>query len=175
MLLASQMGNMWSMASVELAGALLERNDRPLGDYCPIDRAMQLLGHRTTMLILREAFYGETRFDGFARRAGITEAVAAKRLKELVAAGLMERSPYQEQGQRTRFEYVLTEKGRALLPVLIALLRWGNEYVEPGRWSTMDLSHVTCGAPVSVEPRCANGHVVAEEELRVSSERARRR
>jgi DNA-binding HxlR family transcriptional regulator len=166
---------MWTMASVELAGALLERGDRPLGDYCPIDRAMQLLGHRTTMLLLREAFYGETRFDGFARRAGMTEAVAAKRLKELVAAGLMERSPYQEPGQRTRFEYKLTEKGRALLPVLIALMQWGNEYVEPGKWSTLDLAHTTCGAEVTVEPRCANSHVVAEEELRVRSSRTRRR
>ena len=163
------------MASVELAGALLERGDRPLGDYCPIDRAMQLLGHRTTMLLLREAFYGETRFDGFARRTGMTEAVAAKRLKELVAAGLMERSPYQEPGQRTRFEYKLTEKGRALLPVLIALMQWGNEYVEPGQWSTLDLTHTNCGAEVAVEPRCANGHVVAEQELRVRSSRTRRR
>jgi DNA-binding HxlR family transcriptional regulator len=160
------------MASVELAGALLERGDRPLGDYCPIDRAMQLLGHRTTMLLLREAFYGETRFDGFARRAGITEAVAAKRLKELVAADLMERSPYQEPGQRTRFEYVLTPKGEGLLPVLVALMQWGNDHVEPGRWSTVDLTHTTCGAEVTVEPRCAKGHLVVDEELRVSSSRS---
>lgn len=174
MALASQVGMMRTMAFAELAGGLSERGDRPLGDYCPIDRATQLLGHRTTMLLLREAFYGETRFDGFARRAGITEAVAAKRLKELVASGLMERSPYQEPGQRTRFGYQLTTKGRALLPVLIALLRWGNEYVEPGGWSTLELTHTTCGAEVDVEPRCANGHAVPEEELRVSSTRVRR-
>lgn len=168
------MGMMRTMAFVELASGFLERGDRPLGDYCPIDRAMQLIGHRTTMLLLREAFYGETRFDGFARRAGITEAVAAKRLKELVAAGVLERSPYREPQQRTRFEYKLTTKGRALLPVLITLMRWGDEYVEPGKWGKIDLTHTTCGAEVDLGPRCASGHAVPEEELRVSSTRVRR-
>ena len=70
------------MDTLELDGDLADRGPRPLGDFCGIDRAMQLVGQRTTMLLLREAFYGERRFDGFAARTGMTEAAAAKRLKE---------------------------------------------------------------------------------------------
>lgn len=161
------------MDSLELGGALASRAARPLGDFCAIDRAMQVVGQRTTMLLLREAFYGERRFDGFATRTGITEAAAAKRLKELLAAGLLEKEPYQEPGQRTRHEYVLTEKGAAILPAVLALLQWGNAYVEAGEWSDTTLSHSGCGADVEVVTRCAEGHVVPAGELRVSATRLR--
>lgn len=125
------------------------------------------------MLLLREALYGERRFDGFAARTGMTEAAASKRLKELVAAGLLRREPYQEEGQRTRYEYVLTEMGTALMPALMALLQWGNEYVESGAWSTTTLSHTTCGADVEVVALCAEGHVVEAPELMVTATRIR--
>src|SRR4051812_29322292 len=97
--------------AVQLAGTLLERGDRPLGDRCPIDRTMRLLGNRTAMLLLREVGYGASRFDSLARRVGVTDAVAAQRLKELVAAGVLEKVPYREPGQRTRHEYALTPAG----------------------------------------------------------------
>jgi DNA-binding HxlR family transcriptional regulator len=99
-----------------LEGVLAQR-DTWVAAQCSIDRAMRAIGNRSTLLLLREAFYGARRFDEFARRVGITEAVAAARLKELVAVGVFERQPYQEPGQRTRHEYVLTDTGRDLLPV----------------------------------------------------------
>ncbi|MDT7782484.1 MAG: hypothetical protein QOF58_903 [Pseudonocardiales bacterium] len=100
-------------------------------DRCSIALALDVIGTRSALLLLREAFYGTTRFDGFVRRVGITEAVAAKRLKELVDAGLFEKRPYQEPGARTRHEYVLTEQGSALLPVIVALMQWGDTYLQP--------------------------------------------
>jgi DNA-binding HxlR family transcriptional regulator len=95
---------------------------------CSIDRALQVVGTRSAMLLLREAFYGVTRFDALTARVGVSEPVAAARLKELVAHGLLAREPYREPGQRTRHAYRLTEKGTELLPVLVALLQWGDRW-----------------------------------------------
>src|ERR1700722_12395412 len=78
---------------------------------CPIARTLDLVGTRSALLLLREAFYGTTRFADFAERVGISEPVAAARLHELADHGLVERVPYQEPGQRTRMEYRLTGKG----------------------------------------------------------------
>src|SRR5438067_12958759 len=116
------------------------------------------------MLIMREAYYGTTRFDDFADRVGITEAVAAVRLRELAEAGLLERWPYQEPGQRTRFEYRLTDRGRDLMPVVLGLFEWGAKHVLPGGRASLDLSHADCGAPVHAEVRCADGHEVRLDE-----------
>lgn len=116
---------------------------------CSLAKALEVVGTKSAMLLLREAFYGTTRFDGFVRRVGITEAVAAKRLKELVEAGMLEKRPYQEPGARTRYEYVLTEKGRALLPVIVALMQWGDTYLQPGGGPLQVVSAET-GEPVSV-------------------------
>ncbi|MCA1983210.1 winged helix-turn-helix transcriptional regulator [Nocardioides nematodiphilus] len=156
--------------TLQLAGALAERTV-PLGDHCPIDRTMQLVGNRTAVLLLREAFYGATRFDDMVRRVGVTEAVASQRLRELVAAGVLEKSPYREPGQRTRYEYVLTDAGHELLPVLMALTAWGKAHI-PGGGPT--LSHAGCGEPVEVALRCAAGHEVPENEVLVTGRRLAR-
>lgn len=115
---------------MELVGALADRSEWTASD-CSIDGTMQVIGTRSAVLLMREAHYGTTRFDDFVRRVGITEAVAATRLRELVQAGLLERRPYQEPGKRTRQEYVLTEAGTDLQPVLLALMQWGDRHL-PG-------------------------------------------
>ncbi|RAG80642.1 transcriptional regulator [Streptacidiphilus pinicola] len=150
--------------TVQLEGRLASRGDTPLGDRCGIDRTMQLIGNRTAMLLLREAFHGATRFDSLHKRVGVTEAVAAQRLKELVAAGVLAKEPYREPGQRTRHAYVLTEAGHALLPVVTALLEWGGRYA-PSPYGPTPLAHAGCGEPVHTELRCEAGHAVPEEEL----------
>ncbi len=155
--------------SVHLTGRLATR-EVPLGDRCPIDRAMQVVGNRTSMLLLREAFYGATRFDSLVARVGVTEAVAAQRLKELVAEGILEKQPYREPGQRTRHEYVLTESGHDLLPALVALAQWGTTHL-PGGGPTF--THLDCDEPVEVVARCAVGHDVVEDELVVGGRRGR--
>ncbi|MGW6423408.1 winged helix-turn-helix transcriptional regulator [Nocardia sp. NPDC055053] len=133
---------------------------------CSIARAMDLIGTRSAMLILREAYYGTTRFDGFARRVGITDAAAAGQLRKLTAAGLLEKRPYQEEGKRTRNEYVLTQMGRDLLPAVVALWQWGDTYLQPGPPPLLRVDAET-GEPVRVELRSADGTEVELERLGV--------
>jgi len=148
--------------ALRLTGRLARRRG-PVGDRCPIDRTLQVVGSRSAFLLLREAFYGATRFDDLVRLTGFTEAVAAKRLKELVDHGLLERRPYREPGQRTRQEYVLTDRGHDLLPALFALAQWGRTHSPKGGGPT--LLHDGCEAEVRVVMQCDAGHRVVEDEL----------
>ncbi|ORL34374.1 helix-turn-helix transcriptional regulator [Prescottella equi] len=165
------------MEAARLDGFLADRDAwRPT--QCSIGKAMDVVGTRSAMLILREAYYGTTRFDHFAERVGITEAVAAARLRELTAEGLFERRPYKEPGQRTRHEYVLTDKGRDLLPAVLALMQWGDRYLQGEGGGPLDLADDTNGEAVRVEVRSASGRQVPLEEIRVvphfTEEQARR-
>ncbi|HEY2575215.1 MAG TPA: helix-turn-helix domain-containing protein [Streptosporangiaceae bacterium] len=137
-------------------------------DRCPVGGALGVVGTRSAMLIMREAYYGTTRFDDFAERVGITEAVAAARLRELTGDGLLERQPYQVPGQRTRYEYRLTTKGRDLMPVVLSLFEWGAKYVSPDGRAPVELTHAGCGAPAHVVVRCDHGHPVPLSELAVA-------
>src|SRR3954468_4600253 len=154
-----------------LEGPLSDRTTWSARGRCSMARAMDVVGPRSAMLIMREAFYGTRRFDDFAGRVGITEAVAAKRLRELVDAGLLERTPYQEPGQRTRHEYRLTEMGRDLIPATLALMQWGDRYLADQVGGPLRLRHAGCGAPVAVEVRCAEGHEVPLGEISVGVNR----
>src|SRR5438270_14017984 len=109
-----------------LEGRLADRSAWKADDRCSVHRAMQVVGTRSALLLMREAYYGTRRFDDFAARVGITDAVASSRLRELVDAGLLERRPYREPGSRTRSEYVLTDMGLDLAPVALALMQWGD-------------------------------------------------
>jgi DNA-binding HxlR family transcriptional regulator len=156
---------------VALDGPLSDRTTWSARGRCSIGRAMEVVGTRSAMLLMREAFYGTRRFDDFAARVGITEAVAAKRLRELVDAGLLERAPYREPGQRTRHEYRLTEMGRDLAPAALALMQWGDRYLAGEDGAPLRLRHADCGADVAVHVRCANGHEVPLDETRVQVNR----
>ena len=144
----------------------IARRSGPAPD-CSVAGALGVMSTRTAMLIMREALYGTTRFDDFTARVGVSEPVAAARLKELVAHGLLIREPYREPGQRTRFAYRLTDKGAELAPVLLALMRWGDRWLtEAG--GPVEMTHVGCGAPVRAELRCAAGHEVSSGEIHVA-------
>ena len=112
------------------------------------------------MLVLREAFYGATRFDEFAERTGLSEPITSARLRELVAAGLLRREPYQEPGARTRQLYRLTEMGAELLPALVALMQWGDRWLQADGRAPIELHHEECGGRVHAELRCEHGHRV---------------
>ena len=142
-------------------------DDASDGDRCPISRALSVVGNRSVMLILREAYYGTTRFDDFAERVGIAESIAAARLRDLVDAGLLDRRPYQEPGQRTRFEYVLTEAGEDLLPAVIALGRWGAKHRPREEPTPPRFRHTACGSGLHAEVRCEQGHLVSLDEVTV--------
>jgi DNA-binding HxlR family transcriptional regulator len=109
---------------------------------CSIARTLEVVGERWSLLILRDAFYGIRRFDDFRRDLGIARNVLTDRLNKLVDQGVLERHPYEE--HPPRFEYRLTAKGRDLLSVLLAMMRWGD------RWATngdppVKLTHTACG------------------------------
>lgn len=131
---------------------------------CTIAKALEVIPTRSAFLILREAFYGTSRFDDFADRVGISAPVAAARLKELVDQGLLERQDYREPGQRTRQRYRLTEKGADLFPALVALMRWGDRWLDD-RGGPVEFRHRGCGEAVELELRCAAGHQVGVDEL----------
>jgi len=158
---------------IRLTGALDPREGWT-ADRCTIARALEVVTARSAFLILREAFYGTDRFDDFAERAGISEPVAAARLRELVDEGLLEREDYREPGQRTRQRYRLTAKGEDLLPVLVALMQWGDRWLDEDG-GPVELRHVGCGEPVRAELRCAAGHAVTAGELSLRSRRRRAR
>ena len=97
--------------------------------HCPVARAADTLGDSWNVLILREAFYGRTRFDEFVAELGIPSNTLTRRLNDLVCSGLLEKQLYNE--KPPRYQYVLTPKGRDLRPVLLALLTWGNQHATP--------------------------------------------
>jgi DNA-binding HxlR family transcriptional regulator len=151
---------------VRLTGPLSPRA-RWQASRCSIARALDVVSSKSALLILREAFYGTSRFDDFAVRAGISEPVAAVRLRDLVDAGLLAREPYQEPGQRTRMAYRLTEKGAELLPALVGLMQWGDRWLQDAG-APVELRHAGCGEIVHAELRCADGHQVTDAELELS-------
>ncbi|MBM7492261.1 DNA-binding HxlR family transcriptional regulator [Micromonospora luteifusca] len=136
---------------------------------CSVARAMDIMGSRSTVLILREALLGTRRFDDFVRRVGIGEPAMAARLKEMVAAELLERIPYREPGQRTRHEYQLTRKGRELLPAITALRNWGDTWAADDAGPSVIATHHDCGQPVHAVLRCAAGHEVEDGEIDISA------
>jgi DNA-binding HxlR family transcriptional regulator len=97
---------------------------------CPVAHALEHVGDPWGLLIVRDALHGISRFDDFHRSLGISTSSLTRRLNELVAAGVLERRPYQERPQR--HEYVLTPAGQDLKPVVAALAAWGVAHDPPG-------------------------------------------
>lgn len=128
---------------------------------CSIAQTLEIIGEWWTLLILRDSLLGVRRFDDFVDRLGISRNVLANRLDTLVAAGVLERRPYDE--ARGRFDYVLTDKGRALWTVISALRQWGDEWVlGPGNEPVL-LEHRNCGHTTTALMTCdrCGGHLDA--------------
>jgi DNA-binding HxlR family transcriptional regulator len=123
------------------------------GQNCSIAGTLELVGERWTILILRDAFLGVRRFDDFQRSLGVARNVLQTRLARLVDAGVLERRPYQERPQR--FEYRLTDKGRDLWPVLVALMEWGDRHLAPDGPPTI-LQHRGCSGRVTRRLTCSD-------------------
>jgi len=121
------------------------------GQNCSIARALELVGERWTLLILRDAFLGIRRFDDFQRDLGIARNVLRDRLERLVEEGVLERRPYQE--RPLRHEYRLTEKGVDLWPVLVSLVHFGDRWYAPGGPPRL-IVHAGCGGAVDDRRTC---------------------
>src|ERR1041384_3153312 len=127
---------------------------------CPIARSLERVGEWWSILILRDALHGFTRFDEFQKSLGIAPNILARRLSALVDAGLLIRRRYSE--RPPRYEYLLTERGRDFRPVLVALLAWGNKHFAPEGASVLLVDAKTGAAaePVLVDRK--SGRVIDE-------------
>jgi DNA-binding HxlR family transcriptional regulator len=96
-------------------------------DWCPVARALSVIGDRWTLLIVRDCFLGKSRFDEFQKSLGITRHLLSDRLKRLVDQGVLEKNPYQQ--NPVRYDYRLTEKGRDFSPALVGLKDWGKKHM----------------------------------------------
>jgi DNA-binding HxlR family transcriptional regulator len=121
------------------------------GQNCSIAKSLELIGERWTMLIIREVFLGNRRFDTMASRLDIARNVLTARLTRLVEEGVLTRVRYQERPER--FEYRLTEKGVDLWPVLVALLQYGDRHYAPDG-PPMVLTHRGCGGELDDRRIC---------------------
>ncbi len=130
-------------------------------ENCTIQRTLDVIGDRWSLLVLREVFQGIRRFDDMTVRTAIPRQVLTERLRRLVDVGILKRVPYRVPGQRERHEYRLTDKGLDLYPVLIALQAWGNEYLADPEGPPIEFTHRDCGEPVDLVVRCAAGHEVS--------------
>ncbi|PTA43367.1 helix-turn-helix domain-containing protein [Micromonospora sp. RP3T] len=133
-------------------------------ENCTIARAMEILGERWTVVVLREVFNGVRRFDDMRVRTGIPRQVLTNRLSMLVERGVLRREPYREPGSRPRHEYRLTGMGLDLWPVLVAVLGWGDRYLADPEGPPLTVTHRDCGAEVRAALRCAEGHDVTEPQ-----------
>ena len=120
--------------------------------HCSVARTVDVIGEWWTPLIVRDAFYGTSRFEDFQRSLGLARNVLATRLERLVAAGIMERRPYEQHPPRD--EYALTEKGRDLFPIIAALMAWGDRYTAGEAGPPLLLVHEPCGAPGALRAVC---------------------
>lgn len=133
---------------------------------CSVARALEVVGERWTILILRDAFLGVRRFDDFQRSLGVARNVLQTRLKRLVDEGLLERRCYQE--RPVRYEYCLTPRGKDLWPVLLALMEWGDRHLTEGQAAPRAL-HRACGGALTQRCTCTACEAeigVADVELR---------
>jgi DNA-binding HxlR family transcriptional regulator len=117
-------------------------------------RGLDILGDPWGMLVLREIFFGNGRFDAIKARLGAADSVLTRRLAALIDAGLLTRRPYDD-GGRTRQEYVLTAKGEDALPVLNAVVLWAEKHLPaPSEQAHMFVIHTDCGARTSSADTC---------------------
>jgi DNA-binding HxlR family transcriptional regulator len=119
---------------------------------CSIARTVDLLGDGWTLLVLREVFYGESRFDGFVQSLGIARNTLNDRLSTLVDAGLLEKRPYQS--DPVRHDYVPTEKGSDFFGVLAAINTWGDRWLADEAGAPVIIHHGLCDSDVSARVVC---------------------
>jgi DNA-binding HxlR family transcriptional regulator len=142
--------------AMEFEPAMSDRSQWHIGDMCSMTRTLEVLTTKTAFQTVRELFFGTVRFDDFVTRTESSAPAVSRALKQLEAAGIVTRVPYQEPGQRARDEYRLTEAGEDLLPVFLSLVQWGDKHLPNGHAPLAFLDAQT-RRPVSV-------HVAAGRE-----------
>jgi DNA-binding HxlR family transcriptional regulator len=140
------------------------RNSYP-GQVCSIAKALEVIGERWSLLIVRDVMNGRRRFDELQKGLGIARNVLSTRLQRLIEEDILERRPYQE--NPARYEYFLTEKGLDLWPSLVALLGWGDRHSPYPEGPPMLIVHKECGGQVSDRGICEScGKVLQARDAR---------
>src|SRR6476469_2909169 len=121
---------------------------------CSIARTLQVVGEKLTLLIIRESFYGATRFEQFYRVLQCARNLLSEGHTVLVDDGILERSEYREPGSRARAEYRFTDKGRELAYVLLALQQWGDRHTADPEGPPVLARHADCGHALNVTLAC---------------------
>ena len=140
---------------------------------CPMARSVDLVGEWGSLLILREAFGGVSRFDDFQKRIGISRNLLTTRLKKLVDGGVLERRPLHSDAKR--HEYVLTEKGEDLFATIVALRQWGDRWLFPKTGYPADMLDGRDQSPVArIEVRSERGRKLTLANLVLEARRAKK-
>jgi DNA-binding HxlR family transcriptional regulator len=141
-----------------------QQHIRPGYEHCSIAGALEALGDDWSVLVLRELFFGTHRFNEIQDDLGISRSVLTERLARLVALGVVRAVPYREPGQRERNEYRLTRAGVGLLPLMVALMQWGDQHVNGGN-GPVSLHHRDTGEQVHLQLRTTSGQLVEPNEI----------
>ncbi|MET4580903.1 DNA-binding HxlR family transcriptional regulator [Conyzicola nivalis] len=134
---------------------------------CSVARSLEVLGEKWTLLVVREAFWGATRFSEFKSTLSVASDILTNRLATLVDAGVLERRAYREDGARERSSYHLTESGLALRPVLAALTQWGDAFRPSGFGPAAVYRERESAAPVRIAFVSDDGRVIEPLDVEV--------
>ena len=142
------------------------RSGRIANRQCSIARAMEVIGDRWTLLVIREAYYGTTRFDDFEYFVGAAPNILTSRLKRLVETGMLSKMPLP--GTTGRQEYVLTDQGRAFFPAYLALKKWGDDWLAEPEGPQVVFIERRSGRPVEYPSlRDSNGRALGLDDVHV--------
>jgi DNA-binding HxlR family transcriptional regulator len=131
---------------------------------CSLARGLELIGDWWSPLIIRDLFLGVSRFDELVEDLGISRNLLTRRLKSLMANGIVERTAYQS--KPARYAYRLTEAGRDLVPAILALTAWGDRWAQPREGSPILFVHTTCGHQFEPRVTCsACGDTITAETV----------
>jgi DNA-binding HxlR family transcriptional regulator len=134
---------------------------------CPVARSLDTIGEWWSLLIVRDALAGIRRFSDFQKSLGLAENILSTRLKKLVACGIMEQVPASD-GSAYQ-EYALTQKGRDLFPVIVALRQWGEGYLFSRHEKRLQVLDKGTGKPLRVEVQNAKGEALTANDLELPS------
>ena len=135
---------------------------------CSVARALSVVGERWTMLIIRDAFLGTRRFEEFQKRLGIARNILTARLKNLCANEILDRVPVKEGAKR--HEYILTRKGKDMMPLLVSLTQWGDKWVFGEGKEPVIFQDREHNEPISrIQVYSAKGEVLRPRDIRVKA------
>jgi DNA-binding HxlR family transcriptional regulator len=138
---------------------------KSLMNQCSIARAGQLIGDGWTLLILRELFWGSSRYEQLAENTGMASNILAARLRKLLDHGILSKTVVADDARR--FDYALTKKGLDLFPVLMTVMGWGDRWSSGDSGPLIELKHVSCGKKTKAGACCsACGEKLTPEDIR---------